>query len=59
MNHGECRQPLLPLNNPDIMKFYEPVEKINCGSELDWVMCEACNNIIYDYYKKIILSQCV
>ncbi|XP_034484928.1 uncharacterized protein LOC117789874 [Drosophila innubila] len=40
MNQGECRQPHLPLDNPDIMKFYEPVNKINCGSEMDWVMCE-------------------
>lgn len=46
MNQGECRQPSLPLDNPDIMKFYESVEKINCGSELDWVMCEVCTYML-------------
>ncbi|EDW80949.1 uncharacterized protein Dwil_GK11802 [Drosophila willistoni] len=40
MNQGECRHPHLPLDNPDIMKFYKPVEKIACGEGLDWVMCE-------------------
>lgn len=46
MNQGECRKPHLPLDNPDIMKFYEPVEKIKCGSELDWVMCEVCTYML-------------
>ncbi|EDW67207.1 uncharacterized protein [Drosophila virilis] len=40
MNQGECRQPHLPVDSPDIMKFYKPVDKINCGSRPDWVMCE-------------------
>ncbi|EDW15152.1 uncharacterized protein LOC6573625 [Drosophila mojavensis] len=40
MNQGECRQPHLPLDNPDIMKFYKPIDKINCGTSPDWVMCE-------------------
>ncbi|XP_034112705.2 uncharacterized protein LOC117573538 isoform X1 [Drosophila albomicans] len=40
MNQGECRQPHLPLDNPDIMKFYKPVNKIKCEAEVDWVMCE-------------------
>nr|AAL13984.1 SD01790p [Drosophila melanogaster] len=40
VNRGECRHPHLPLDNPDIMKFYKPVERINCGEGMDWVMCE-------------------
>lgn len=40
MNQGECRLPQLPLDTPEIMKFYESVGKINCGSEPDWVTCE-------------------
>ncbi|KAH8375052.1 hypothetical protein KR200_011679 [Drosophila serrata] len=40
MNQGQCRHPHLPLDNPDIMRFYKPVERINCGEGLDWVMCE-------------------
>lgn len=44
MNQGECRKPHLPVDNPDIMKFYEPVDKIKCGSERDWVMCEVYAN---------------
>ncbi|KAH8332700.1 hypothetical protein KR074_009232, partial [Drosophila pseudoananassae] len=40
INQGDCRHPHLPLDNPDIMKFYKPVERINCGEGLDWVMCE-------------------
>ncbi|XP_030372616.1 uncharacterized protein LOC115622717 isoform X2 [Scaptodrosophila lebanonensis] len=40
MNQGECRRPHLALDNPDIMKFYKQVAKINCGDGLDWIMCE-------------------
>ncbi|XP_016985417.1 uncharacterized protein LOC108048954 [Drosophila rhopaloa] len=40
MNQGVCRHPHLPLDNPDIMKFYKPVERINCGEGMDWVICE-------------------
>ncbi|KAH8294935.1 hypothetical protein KR018_004463 [Drosophila ironensis] len=40
VNRGECRHPHLPLDNPDIMAFYKPVEKINCGDGFDWVTCE-------------------
>ncbi|XP_022209974.1 uncharacterized protein LOC111065853 [Drosophila obscura] len=40
MNQGECRHPHLPVDNPDIMQFYKPVGKIQCGDGLDWVMCE-------------------
>ncbi|XP_017480222.1 PREDICTED: uncharacterized protein LOC108369597 isoform X2 [Rhagoletis zephyria] len=41
MNRGECRLPQLPLDDPEVMKYYHPVEKINCGNILDdWVTCE-------------------
>ena len=41
INQGACRIPDLPIDNPDIMKFYKPVDKIDCGSSLeDWVTCE-------------------
>ncbi|KAI9580308.1 hypothetical protein GQX74_000301 [Glossina fuscipes] len=35
MNQSECRMPNLPVNNPEIMKFYHHVEPINCGDPLD------------------------
>ncbi|XP_053961211.1 uncharacterized protein LOC128865167 [Anastrepha ludens] len=41
MNRGECRLPQLPVDDPEVMKYYHPVEKINCGNILDdWVTCE-------------------
>ncbi|XP_075146470.1 uncharacterized protein LOC142220931 [Haematobia irritans] len=40
-NQGECRMPDLPLDNPEIMKFYKKVNKVDCGKATDdWVMCE-------------------
>lgn len=40
LNQGECQLPNLPVGYPEIMKFYKPVERINCGSGLDWIGCE-------------------
>ncbi|XP_037947847.1 uncharacterized protein LOC119679522 [Teleopsis dalmanni] len=41
INQVVCRHPHLPIDNPDIIKFYHDVEHINCGNPLDdWVMCE-------------------
>lgn len=48
MNQSECRMPNLPVNNPEIMKFYHHVEPINCGDPLDdWVMCEESKTIFF------------
>ncbi|XP_067648400.1 uncharacterized protein [Eurosta solidaginis] len=41
MNRGECHLPELALDDPDVMKYYHQVEKIQCGNPLDdWVTCE-------------------
>lgn len=41
MNQVECRMPELPIDNPELMKFFHAVDKIDCGNPNDdWVMCE-------------------
>ncbi|XP_037813807.1 uncharacterized protein LOC119604954 [Lucilia sericata] len=41
MNQVECRLPELPIDNPELMKFFHSVDKIDCGNPNDdWVMCE-------------------
>ncbi|XP_017845293.1 uncharacterized protein LOC108601853 isoform X2 [Drosophila busckii] len=40
MNQAECKMPDLPVNNPEIMKFYKPADKLSCGDESAWVTCE-------------------
>lgn len=41
MNQVECRLPELPIDNPELAKFFHSVDKIDCGNPLeDWVMCE-------------------
>lgn len=41
MNRGECRLPPLPLDDPEVMKYYHPTDKIQCGNvQDDWVTCE-------------------
>lgn len=44
-NQGVCKIPKLPVNSPEIAKFYlKKEEPIDCGStEEDWVTCEVCN----------------
>ncbi|XP_020717580.1 uncharacterized protein LOC101462680 isoform X2 [Ceratitis capitata] len=41
MNRGECHLPQLPMDDPEVMKYYHTVEKVQCGNILDdWVTCE-------------------
>lgn len=41
MNQAECRLPELPIDNPEITKFFHHVDKIDCGNPNDdWVTCE-------------------
>ena len=36
-----CKQPVLPINSPEIMKFVKEVPPIDCSKAgLDWVTCE-------------------
>lgn len=40
-NTGVCSIPDLPLYNPEIMQFYEKVDKLDCGNpDDDWVTCK-------------------
>lgn len=36
-----CKQPQLPIDNPEIMKFVKDVPHINCSKAgIDWVKCQ-------------------
>lgn len=39
-NHGVCEIPYVPVNNPDIMKFYNENPTLDCGRrDGGWVFC--------------------
>lgn len=52
VNMGECLMPELPIDNPEIMKFYRKVDKVDCGRTTDdWVMCEVRNYVKFSQGK--------
>lgn len=41
-----CKQPYLPVDSPEIMKFVKDVKPIDCSSAgFNWVLCEVSVNI--------------
>ncbi|CAD7092544.1 unnamed protein product [Hermetia illucens] len=46
-NYGTCKIPKLPIDNPEIMKFYKKDPIIDCGTkEDDWVYCKKSTCLI-------------
>lgn len=40
-SYNACRQPNLPVDAPEIMKFIENLPPLDCkAAGIDWVVCE-------------------
>lgn len=51
-----CKQPNLPVDAPEIMKFVKQVPKIDCSKAgEDWVKCDVCLFLYFNDFLKLIL----
>nr|XP_022914226.1 uncharacterized protein LOC111424779 isoform X1 [Onthophagus taurus] len=55
-NKFVCKQPVLPINSPEMMKFVKEVPKISClnTDNPDWVLCEDSECFIKDSIKSMM-----
>lgn len=52
-NYAACKQPKLPVDSPEIMKFVKEVPKIDCSKAgEDWVKCEVCS-FVKEYFSVV------